>query len=308
MGNNLKIFNWANVIYFVFLCLFCIKTPIYIVPFLIYVATCYILIRFVSPLLKTDSFPFIVYILGFLPLMIFNDFYYNFPLWFSSISIPLIMLAVKDTGVNPNTLLMNYIIANDFDTQYANYLYRIPTLTANKNHRMINNELSILEAVNNEIQHSNKLSNKNIQDIGMLPFAIPKSSLILVYLTIINYCVTPTKNPILLKVRDYSNQKFDLSRGDYMVEFYIDNNALGMVNGETIIEAINKIAITCDNKKMDIYGIDTGVQSSNNSMFIVRIKFKKNKFSNEKIIQEQNGAATIPQTVFSVGTNYEKTR
>lgn len=213
----------------------------------------------------------------------------------------------------------NYAFLDDFDKGMSLHKYGIP-LSHNINEtRLIDEEIKLMRAFNQALFFKNKITEKNFGEIGNLHFYVPKSLSLVVYQAIINYCDLGVKsqsnNPITIKVRDYTDQQFNIGRGDYMLEFRIDQENLKSNTEKdgrktVLSDAINEIHNVCRHKEMSIYGIEHGISADDKKYYLIRIKYKKPDMVDPKIVAALNSTniahVLANNTIMSKQTEYEK--
>jgi hypothetical protein len=184
--------------------------------------------------------------------------------------------------------IMDYAITDDFDSNMAYHNYAIPFEKTNEKQRNIQEELEILDKYNDMLNYKNKIAKENFERYNGIHFLIPKSILLIIYQTILNYNrqgITSVKTtPISFKLTDESeNPKYN--RGAYVFEFKFDRTNLRNIRTDkkimSIKNGIDEIITVCKQNKMDLK-IAHGVNKNN---YIVRIQFNINKEKNSEVVK-----------------------
>lgn len=227
-----------------------------------------------------------------------------------------ILFPKKDTN---SMAVWQYAVLNDFDKGLSFHKYGIPITQGVGETRLIDDEIKLMRSYNKALDFKNKIMEKNFGEIGNLYFYVPKSLSLVMYQTIIAYCDknSTSNNAISIKVRDYTDQPFNANRGDYMLEFRIDQELLKNHNhvdgmADTLPDAIAELQNICIHKKIGIYGIEHGVNVDDKRFYLIRIKYQKTENIAPKVaaalnqlnnsVERLNIAAVVP-----VGqTEYEK--
>lgn len=206
------------------------------------------------------------------------------------LNIKLSTFIFKGQKNNQKMEVWDYAIVDDFDKGLSFHKYGIPLGQREGDTRLIDDELKLMRTYNKELNLKHKITDKNFGEIGNLHFYVPKSLSLVVYQSIMHYCENESTNPVSpihIKVRDYTDQNFNINRGDYMLEFKIDQSILidrPSHSAKTLVDAITEIQNVCLHKKISIYGIEHGVSSENKKYYIIRIKYKRVEQVDPKVV------------------------
>lgn len=173
------------------------------------------------------------------------------------------------------TILMDYIIMNDFDSNFAFHKYELPFKSDGKATRSIQSELEMMQEYNKTLDNLNRIDDENFNKYKEIDFMMNSGILLLIYQTILKYTDKTIKTPpIKFKLLD-ERENLKPRNGAYILEFKFDRQNLIYVydkqnkKKQSIKHGIEEISTVIKERGDDVK-IKHGM---NKGQYIIRVHF-----------------------------------
>lgn len=216
----------------------------------------------------------------------------NFFVYFSIKSFNIIMSDLIFKNYNFKLNMFEYVITDDFEHSMSYQKYDIPFKRDDSQFRMLQDELFVLEKYNEIIPFKNKLQASNFEKYRNISFNVPKSVILILYVSIIEFCKTGIStietNPISFRIEDES-KKLNYKYGKYIFEFKVNVRNLKSIKGKdgeetTIKHRLDEIYALCKSKNLNLK-IRHGLKGD---FYLIRIYFQPKQKEDNEIIKALN--------------------